>query len=73
VPQEFGGKVEERKKLKNKKIVEIDDQCCFKNNTMIRISAIELLNIIYCVRFEVFTAVTMKNAVFWDVAATCSR
>jgi hypothetical protein len=21
-----------------------------------------------CVRFEVFTAVTMKNAVFWDVA-----
>jgi hypothetical protein len=21
----------------------------------------------YCVRFEVFTAVTMKNAVFWDV------
>jgi hypothetical protein len=26
------------------------------------------------VRFEVFTAVTVKNAVFWDVAAvTCSR
>jgi hypothetical protein len=27
------------------------------------------------VRFEVFTAVTMKNAVFWDMAqivATCS-
>jgi hypothetical protein len=24
--------------------------------------------IIYFVRFEVFTAVTMKNAVFWDVA-----
>jgi hypothetical protein len=23
---------------------------------------------LYCVRFEVFTAVTMKNAVFWDVA-----
>jgi hypothetical protein len=22
----------------------------------------------FCVRFEVFTAVTMKNAVFWDVA-----
>jgi hypothetical protein len=22
----------------------------------------------YCVRFEVFTAVIMKNAVFWDVA-----
>jgi hypothetical protein len=22
----------------------------------------------HCVRFEVFTAVTMKNAVFWDVA-----
>jgi hypothetical protein len=22
----------------------------------------------YSVRFEVFTAVTMKNAVFWDVA-----
>jgi hypothetical protein len=21
----------------------------------------------YCVRFEVFTAVTVKNAVFWDV------
>jgi hypothetical protein len=21
----------------------------------------------YCLRFEVFTAVTMKNAVFWDV------
>jgi hypothetical protein len=26
------------------------------------------LNIIDFVRFEVFTAVTMKNAVFWDVA-----
>jgi hypothetical protein len=28
------------------------------------------------VKFEFFTAVTMKNAVFWDVAlyaATCSR
>jgi hypothetical protein len=26
------------------------------------------------VRFEVFTAVTMKNAIFWDVAAaTCSH
>jgi hypothetical protein len=24
-------------------------------------------NIICCVRFEVFTAVTMKNGVFWDV------
>jgi hypothetical protein len=22
---------------------------------------------VYCVRFEVFTAVTMKNVVFWDV------
>jgi hypothetical protein len=21
----------------------------------------------YCLRFEVFTAVTMKNAVFWDI------
>jgi hypothetical protein len=27
----------------------------------------------FCVRFETFTAVTMKNVVFWDVAATCSR
>jgi hypothetical protein len=28
----------------------------------------------YQERFEVYTAVTMKNAVFWDVAAaTCSR
>jgi hypothetical protein len=25
------------------------------------------------VRFEVYTAVTMKNAVFWDVAAVCSH
>jgi hypothetical protein len=24
-------------------------------------------------RFEVFATVTVKNAVFWDVAATCSR
>jgi hypothetical protein len=24
-------------------------------------------NIIFVVRFEVFTAVTMKNGVFWDV------
>jgi hypothetical protein len=25
------------------------------------------VNIIDCVRFEVFTAVTMKNVIFWDV------
>jgi hypothetical protein len=35
------------------------------------------LNVFKYVIFEVFTAVTMKNAVFWDVtlqtAATCSR
>jgi hypothetical protein len=29
-------------------------------------------NIILLVRFEVFTAVTMKNAVFWDVAPCTS-
>jgi hypothetical protein len=29
-------------------------------------------NGMYFVRFEVFTAVTMKNAVFWDVTPCCS-
>jgi hypothetical protein len=29
-------------------------------------------NMIFLVRFEVFTAVTMKKAVFWDVAP-CRR
>jgi hypothetical protein len=27
----------------------------------------------YCVRFEVFTAVTMKNCVFWDVGVALVR
>jgi hypothetical protein len=27
----------------------------------------------YYIRFEVFKAVTLKNAVFWDVAPTCSH
>jgi hypothetical protein len=26
-----------------------------------------LMKIFHCVRFEVFTAVTMKNVVFWDI------
>jgi hypothetical protein len=30
-------------------------------------------NLILFVRFEIFTAVTMKNAVFWDVAPCISR
>jgi hypothetical protein len=34
--------------------VEIITQACF-------------LNILICVRFEIFIAVTMKNAVFWDI------
>jgi hypothetical protein len=28
--------------------------------------------VLYIVRFEIFTAVTMKNAVFWDVAPCIS-
>jgi hypothetical protein len=31
---------------------------------------LDLINKIHFVRFEVFTAVTMKKAVFWDVATT---
>jgi hypothetical protein len=27
----------------------------------------------YCVRFEVFTAVTQKNGVFWDVTTRATR
>jgi hypothetical protein len=32
-----------------------------------------LIDLNYCVRFEVFTAVTMKNAVFWDVTPCVCR
>jgi hypothetical protein len=30
-------------------------------------SSFEVQNVLVDIRFEVFTAVTMKNAVFWDV------
>jgi hypothetical protein len=31
------------------------------------ICTVHYSGIIHCVRFEVFTAVAMKNGVFWDV------
>jgi hypothetical protein len=31
------------------------------------------VDVFQCLRFEIFTAVIMKNAVFWDVAAICSH
>jgi hypothetical protein len=31
------------------------------------VTAVKTSNITICVRFEVFTAVTMNNGVFWDV------
>jgi hypothetical protein len=41
----------------------------FENNVkmVIKEARYQAGNWVYLVRFEVFTAVTMKNAVFWDV------
>jgi hypothetical protein len=45
VPQEFGGRSKRReKKLRNKKIMKSMLNIIFKNNTVIRILAIELLD-----------------------------
>jgi recombination DNA repair RAD52 pathway protein len=38
-----------------------------KNVSRIHWKFLHEVDKLYCVRFEVFTAVTMKNGVFWDV------
>jgi hypothetical protein len=40
---------------------------CFRMHGDICISDLTAWTVIQDVRFEVFTAVTMKNGVFWDV------
>jgi hypothetical protein len=39
----------------------------WEDNVVMDLKEIECGLDIFCVRFEVFTAVTMKNGVFWDV------
>jgi hypothetical protein len=39
----------------------------------LKIDVAVLRDVLPCIRFEIFTAVTTKNAVLWDVTLRCSR
>jgi hypothetical protein len=59
-------KLREDSKNMFNKIIKVIDYTL--NNIIIQEVYISIhFRILYCVRFEVFTAVTVKNAAFWDV------